>query len=638
MKGYTGKILQIDLSANKISTAPDTSYNENFIGGRGVGTSILFNNVSPEIPALDPKNLLIFGTGPFTGTAAPSSGRLTLVTKNVVSGGIAYSNGGGYFAPELKYAGYDHLIISGRANNPVYLLIDNEKVSIEDASFIWGKDVWETEDIIKNRFIDQDMQVLSIGPAGENLSKTACIMINKARALGFGGCGAIMGSKNLKAIVVRGEKPVEAADPDGFMRECQNSFKKMEKSIGTALLRQGGTIAKINPKFPLPVRNYQDGNWGEKAQKVKENVFKKLFETKRSACFNCPLSCSHFYSIKDGKYAGLECEGVQINGVRGFGSNLDIPDPAFILACNSLCNRLGLHIDEISATLCWAFECFEKKILTTKDTDGLELNWGNQEAALKLIEKIAYRNGFGDILAEGVALAAKIVGRNSQKYAMSIKGTGINEGGIRIKRAWALGIATSTRGGGHLCGSPNSEGVKNITPEVSQERYGVSTAGNPVTYEGKAKLVVWFEKFKAVVDSLGVCYFTSYWQNNLLGPDDYAKLYSKFAGRTINKEQLFTIGEKILNIEKAYNTLSMGYNREDDYPPKRFMNEPVKSGPFKGEYIDKNSWNKLLDEYYSLKGWDVKSGWQTDKCLEDLELEEVKKQLEKAGRLIKKDE
>jgi len=234
---------------------------------------------------------------------------------------------------------------------------------------------------------------------------------------------------------------------------------------------------------------------------------------------------------------------------------------------------------------------------------------------------------------------------------MSIKGTGINEGGIRIKRAWALGIATSTRGGGHLCGSPNSEGVKNITPEVGQARYGVSTAGNPVTYEGKAKLVVWFEKFKAVIDSLGVCYFTSYWQNNLLGPDDYAKLYSKLTGRTITKEQLFKIGEKILNIEKAYNTLSIGYNREDDYPPERigynreddypperFMNEPVKSGPFKGEHIDKNSWSKLLDEYYSLKGWDVKSGWQTDKCLEDLELTEVKKQLEKAGRLIKTDE
>jgi len=634
MNGYTGKILQIDLSTEKISISSSESYNKQLIGGRGVGALILFNQVSPETFPLNPDNILIFSTGPLTGTAAPSSGRLSLVTKNVVSGGIAYSNAGGHFAPELKYAGFDHLIVSGKASKPVYLLIDEGKVSIKDASIIWGRNVWETEDIIQNIFSGQDFQILTIGPAGENLVKSACIIINKARALGFGGCGAVMGSKKLKAIVIKGSQPVEAADPDSFMEKCQNSFKKMDESIGANFLRQGGTIAKINPKFPLPIRNYQDENWGDTASKVEEIVFKKLYETKRLACFNCSLSCSHFYSIEVGEYAGLKCEGVQINALRGFGSNLDIPDPAFILACNALCNKLGLHIDEVSATLSWAFECFERKIITLKDTDGLKLSWGNQNAALTLIEKIAYRNGFGAILAEGVSRASQIIGRGSQKYAMSIKGTGINEGGMRIKKAWALGIVTSTRGGGHLCGSPNSEGVKNVTSEIGQERYGVPTAGDSVTYEGKAKLVVWFEKFKAVIDSLGMCYFTSYWQNNLLGPEDYATLLSKITGTLINKEQLFKIGEQIINIEKAYNTLSMGFNREDDFPPERFMNEPVKSGPFKGEYLEKESWNKMLDEYYRLKGWDIKTGWQTDKCLKKLDLDEVGEQLKKAGRLI----
>ena len=367
---------------------------------------------------------------------------------------------------------------------------------------------------------------------------------------------------------------------------------------------------------------------------MREPVFKKLYETGRSACFNCPLMCSHFYSIEEGEYAGLKCESLQINGLRGFGSNLDIAVPAFILTCNALCNKLGLHVDEVSATLSWVFECFQRKIITLKDTDGLTLNWGDQKAVLTLIEKIAYRDGFGDILAEGLSRASEIIGRDSQKYAMNIKGTGVNEGGMRIKKAWALGIVTSSRGGGHLDGAPNQEGVKSVTPEIGQERYGVPTAGNPVTYEGKAKLVVWFEKFKAVVDSLGVCYFASYWRYVDLGLEDYAKLFTNLTGTLINEEQLFKIGEQIINIEKAYNTLSMEFNREDDFPTDRFMNEPVKSGPFKGEYLDKESWNRMLDEYYKLKGWDIKKGWQTDKCLKKLDLDEVAERLKKVGRLI----
>jgi len=206
---------------------------------------------------------------------------------------------------------------------------------------------------------------------------------------------------------------------------------------------------------------------------------------------------------------------------------------------------------------------------------------------------------------------------------------------MRAKKAWALGIVTSTRGGGHLSGSPNSEGVKSVTPEIGQRRYGVPTAGDSVTYRGKAKLVVWFEKYKALVDSLGICYFTSYWVNNLLGPEEYAGFFSKATGKSFNADDLFKIGQQILNIEKAFNTLNTGFSRKDDFPPDRLMNEPVKSGPYKGERLEKSCWNDLLDQYYTLQGWDVKTGWQTDKCLSDLNLNEVRIKLEKAGRLIK---
>ena len=635
MDGYTGKILRIDLSRGKTYTFSSTAVNKKYLGGRGVGAWILFNEVPPEIPALDPRNILVFSTGPLTGTSAPSSGRLSLVTKNAVSQGFAYSSAGGHFAPELKYAGYDHLIISGKSPVPAYLIIDNDSVKIESANFIWGKDVWETEDIIKDSFLQTGLQILSIGPGGENLSLCACIMINKARALGFGGCGAVMGSKNLKSIIVKGNKSVEAADPSNFLNNCWESFKKINISIGANSLRQGGTIDKVNSNFPLPTKNYQDGNWeGEKVSKVTEGNFKRSFEIKRSACFNCTMGCSHFYSIKDGPFAGLIGEGLQTNAIRAFGSNLDIDDPAFIIAANSLCNKLGLHIDEISSTLGWVFECYDKGIITSKDTGGLILNWGKKEVVLELIKRIGYREGFGNILAEGVAKASQIIGKGSQKYAMFLKNTGINEGGIRIKKGWALGIATSTRGGGHLCGAPNTEGKKDLTKKISIRRFKIPTAGNATTYEDKAKLVVWFEKFKAVIDSLGICYFTSYWQSNLLGPSDYANLFSTLTGSHMNEEDFFKIGERILNIEKAYNTLAMGYSRKDDSFPDRFFKEPIKSGLYKGEYLQIESWNKMLTKYYQYHGWDVKTGWQTKECLEKLGLKKVKKELKKAARLI----
>jgi aldehyde:ferredoxin oxidoreductase len=295
-----------------------------------------------------------------------------------------------------------------------------------------------------------------------------------------------------------------------------------------------------------------------------------------------------------------------------------------------------LHIDEISSTLAWIFDCYEKNIVTKEDLDGLSLEWGNQEAAVELIRKIAYREGIGDILAEGTYRAALKIGKNSLGRAITIKKTGVNEGNVRGKKAWALGIITSTRGGGHLCGSPNSEGLKNMTNYIGEERYGVSTAGQSKTYEGKAKLVTWFEKFKAIIDSLGVCYFSSYWQNNLLSPDDYAALFSKVIGKTFDSTELFKIGERIINIEKAFNTIHGGFSRKDDYPPQRFVDEPVKSGPFAGEQLPLDKWNQLLDEYYDFHGWDKETGWQTENILDKLQLTKIKEKLREEGRLIKK--
>lgn len=602
MAEKTDQILRIDLSSGNSSSSPlDASLNR-FIGGRGVGIALLEKEITPETAALSPENPLIFGTGPLTGTPAPASGRLSLVTKNAVNDGVCFSNGGGHFAPELRYSGISHLIVTGRSQSPVFIYIDDGKLDIRDASELWGLDTWETDTWIKDTLGDNRVQILSIGPAGERKSLMSCIMINNSRAMGFGGSGAIMGSKNLKALVVKGRrkavKPVKQKD---FMKNTDNAFQKINSSIGTGYLREGGTIAKIGGGLPLPTRNYQDGNWMT-GKHISTKSFQAISDVRRLACFNCPMYCSHLFSVKTGEYAGLKTEGTQINIVRGLGSLWDMPNPGFILKAGSLANRYGLHVDELAATLSWAAECYERGILSEEEV-GVPLVWGNEKAFLTLIERIAFRQGFGDILADGVYRAAERTGKGSKTYAMTIKKTGINEGNVRGKKGWALGIATSSRGGGHLSGSPNSEGVPSYTPSVGKARYGVPQAGNAGTYEGKPALIFWFERFKAVVDSLGLCYFTSYWQNNLLGPKDYAELLSSLTGQDYSEEKLFEIGEEILNMEHSFNVKHAGFTRKDDHFPDRFYREEVQSGKFKGAKLDEDKWEEMLDEYYELHNW-----------------------------------
>jgi aldehyde:ferredoxin oxidoreductase len=596
------KIIKVDLNTESIQYMNLPSNSKDFLGGRGVGVQILKNEIKNGDSPLSPQNPLIFSTGPMTGTPAPASGRLSLVTMNAINNGICFSNGGGHFAPELRYSGIEHLVIVGHAKRPIYLFIKDGQIEFRDAGKLWGKDTWETDQIIKSELKDTRTQILSIGPTGENLSLMACIMINNSRALGFGGCGAVMGAKNLKAIAVRGTGSIAPADSEAFMNQVRKANNKIDRSIGTGYLRAGGTINKIGPKLPLPTRNYQDENW-EAGKKITTNAFREISDYKRLSCFNCPMYCSHFFSVKEGAYAGLKTEGTQINVVRGLGSLLDTPNAGFILKAGSLANRYGIHVDELAATLSWAAECYEKGLLDKEDI-GFSLEWGDEKAFLKLIEMIAKREGFGNILADGVYRAAETVKKNSDKYAMTIKKTGINEGCVRGKKGWALGIATNTRGGGHLGGSPNTEGVASYTESVGEARYGVPQAGNPKTYEGKPKLIFWFERFKAVIDSLGMCYFTSYWQNNLLGPKDYAALLSSFTGIDYTEENLFRIGNDILNMEHDFNKKHAGFNRKDDHFPERFYEEKVSSGPFKGELLKIDEWEKMLDEYYKLHNWD----------------------------------
>lgn len=524
------------------------------------------------------------------------------------------ANAGGAWAPALKFAGLDMLVVEGASPSAVSILVSDGVVSIRPAGHLWGETVWETINSIRGELSDQEVEVLSIGPAGERGALIASIMVDRARAAGHGGCGAVMGSKRLKAIACRGGSAVRIASPGAFGAAVERAEAKIAASHSAELLRQGGThlrsaVGGFDGRRPTTVRNSQDEAWApEKAAMLKESVFRKRYEVGRTGCFNCSMRCGHFYSIHDGPYAGLKCEGVQSNAVRGFGSNLDVVEPAAIVKCNALCNEYGLDVDGASNVLAWAVELYQRGILTAEDTDGLELAWGDHRGAVALLEQVARGEGLGKLLQNGVWQASQALGRGSDYYGLTSKHHDLNESALRSHKGWALGVMTSARGGGHLNGAPSTE-FAGLDREVSMRMFGVPTAGIPSVYEGKAKLVVHFERLKAIVDAVGMCYFTSQWTDvNLLGPEDYAALYSAATGDEKTPAELMALGEEVVQVERRFNYRHAGFSRKDDYPPLRLANEAVQSGLYAGERLHMDRWNEMLDRYYLLHGWNPGTG------------------------------
>jgi aldehyde:ferredoxin oxidoreductase len=622
--GWIGKFLRVDLTKNETKIDSSTSIIKEFVGGRGVGQWILFTHLHPEIPPLHPENLLIVSTGPLTGTMAPASCRTSIDTKNLYTGGVLSSNCGGHIGPELKFAGFDFIIIGGSSKSPKYILIKDGHAEIRDAKHLWEKNTWETENILRKDLADNNLRVASIGIAGENMAKPACIIADRGRAAGRGGVGAIMGSKKLKAIAIRGTGGVNLAEPERFMSEVNRVWDKIDQNKSTEIRRAFGTRAFLSTSNELGflgVRNFQDDFLSlEKIEKVKQDLLNKKYEIRKLACFNCPIYCSHLYRIDYGDNQSLYSEGFQLNIDWDFTGKLDIDDPEALIRINALCTELGLDIDNSSAPISWAFELFEKGIIGTDDTDGLRLEWGNTEVVVELLNKIAKKEGFGKILAEGSKRASEIIGNGSENYVSHIKGQDSIEA-MRSDLGWALGCSTAARGGGHLDGAFQSH----RTPG----------AGDPTSPNSKAERVFWFERFKAIIDMLGICYFATVWSNSdLLGAEDVSSLFSKATGVSLSASELMLIGQRVRNVEKAFNTIHAGFVRSDDYPPARFMQEPIRSGPKKDCIIGKAAYDKMLDEYYDLHGWDVKTGWQTAGNLDKLNLTEVKEKLQNNGRLI----
>jgi len=637
MYSIAGKIAWIDLSDKTVKIESTEKYKK-FIGGRGVGSYLVFREVPETAHPLSPENIITFNTGPLTGTLAPSSGRINISTKNVATHGISFANAGGNFAPEMKYAGFDHLIIKGKAEKPVYLFIHDNEIEIRAAEHLWGKDTWETEELIIKQLADKKIHVATIGQAGENLVTMACIMFDRARAAGWGGCGAVMGSKNLKAVAVRGKSSLQVYNPEHFLDFTKQLWKRLLKSNTIQLIRKYGNLGTsgaggIDGTLAQSVKNMEDEVWeAEKTLKLREIIFKEKYEVRKLANSACPINCSRFYHVKEGKFAGQKLEALKTNVYRAFGTNIDLPSREYILMANEIADRYGMNCDSLSAVVTWAIDIFQRGLIGKDITDGLDLHWGDGDLQLELFKLIAYRKGFGDILAQGVYRASQIIGKGTEKYAMHVKGHGMCEQAVRSHKGWALGIMTSTIGGGHLTGAPNTE-QRRLSPEEGIRCFGVPTAGEPTVYEGKGKLVAWFEKYKIIADMAGLCSFTTYWiDTSLIGANDFAKLISLATGWKFEGKDLLNIGESIYNIEKAFNTLHAGFTRKDDRPPYKLTEIPVSSGEFAGERLIPEKWEKMLDDYYIAHGWDVATGWQTRECLLKLGLSNVKERLEKAGK------
>jgi aldehyde:ferredoxin oxidoreductase len=620
--GWAGKILYINLGEQKTYVEDTSKYSE-YIGGRGINQFLLFQMSNPKAEPLDPQNVVILGAGPMVGTLIPANCRLSVDFKNVVSGGVGSGNCGGQFAAEMKFAGYDHIVITGKSKAPVYLYIHNDRVLFRPAGHLWGKTTWETENIIKKEEKENAIKTLTIGPAGENLVKIAAIISDRGRAAAYGGGGAVFGSKNLKAVAIRGTNDVKAAHPQELLKKLrQYRTEVIEKSEMVKVHRKGGTLLAyqlLGDQRTHGVRNMSDEYWSnENILSVSRQTLDKKFLNRRHSCFGCPVFCSGIFQVN-----GKPFEGFHANSYRSFVSNIDLKDPEMALTAHTLTNLYGLDGDQTSSVIAWAMECYENGILTTQDTDGLKLNWGNGESVIALIKKIALRQGFGNILADGVYEAAKNISKGSEKLAVVVKKTGLMEANMRPNKGWALGVVTSTKGGGHLRGAIAKDN-RSISAQTIREIFDMDDIGSPTSYDHKAALVAWQESYKSVIDMMGICALTSIWMDiTLYSPKDIAHFFYLLTGVEKSAQELLTAGRKIQNLERAFNLLHAGYGRPDDMPPEKLITVPVSAGPYQGEKLDIEKWNKMLSEYYAHHHWDTETGWPTKKCLEDLNLDFV---------------
>jgi len=615
--GYTGRMLEVDLSTGdikEVSTSRDDA--ERFIGGKGLGAKILYDTVDENVDPLSPENVLIFVTGPLTGTSMPTSGRFAIVTKSPLTGLFLDTQVGGYFGPEMKFAGYDAIIVRGRSEKPVYLSIFKEDIELKDAGHLWGKTTFETTHALRKELGDSKTRIAEIGPAGERLVKYAMINIDtyaqkeRGGQAGRGGAGAVMGSKNLKAVAVKAAvrgvgESFRYADEEGFRKAVKSAFKKInENEFIKTKRRVYGTPVWVKPMSKLgilPTRNFQSGSF-EHAEDISGERMRDTIVIKDKGCYACPILCGKHSLIKEGKYKGVELEGPEYELLALLGSNCYMGALDAVSKASFLVDELGLDGISTGNVLGFAMECYERGLLTREQLDGLDLGFGKDEPYVALIQKIAYRDGIGDMFAEGVKRAAEKIRKGAEDFAMHVKGMEFPGYDPRGSFGMGLAYATSDRGACHQ----RAWTVRAETEGALGERFSV---------EGRAGFVKEVQDERSAAFSLVVCDFAP------LDVSDFVELLRTATGFNYTPESYLLAGERIWNLTRLFN-IREGVSRADDTLPKRVF-EPMKGGATDGVKLTKELFNKMLDEYYMLRGWSPE-GVPTDETLKRLGLSSIR--------------
>ena len=614
-KGYFMKIIEIDLSIGEIKFLDlKEKVLTEYIGGSGLGAKLLFDYTSKDTKPFDSGNVLIFSTGPFTGTKVFSSDRFSVITKSPLTGIFAESDCGGRWGESFKKCGFDAIIIKGKAVEPVYITIKNNEIKINKALHLWGKDTYETDKIIKEEF-NKNARNICIGNAGENLVKFACI-INEGkhgRAAGRTGIGAVMGSKNLKAIAVLGNKKVEIAYPE----KLNNFVKKMLPHMieKTQNLKKYGTSGGVENQEiigDLPIKNWNKGSW-KNAKKISGQYMEKNILTSNYHCGTCVIGCGRTIEINEGQNTIEEGAGPEYETIGMLGSNLLIDNIETISKANELCNKYGLDTISTGSIIGFCMEAYERGLIDQEDLDGIKLDWGNGSAVLELIKNIAFRKGFGDILAEGILEVSKKIGKYSYEFANHVKGLDLPAHDPRAKVSLALGYATSNRGACH---------VQAFTHDF-EEGASLDDLGYPETLDrfetkGKAKFVADMQNLMSLFDSLHICKFTIFGGMTV---EPLVKILNMVTGFNFSKDEFLKIGERIFNLKRLYNNRE-GISRKDDTLPPRILYSPRGGGS--GDNLP--AFNEMLRDYYRVRGWN-EFGIPKQETIERLELEDYYKQI-----------
>ncbi|MCP4344132.1 MAG: aldehyde ferredoxin oxidoreductase family protein [Desulfobacterales bacterium] len=606
--GYHGRLLDVNLSTGKISDREVSAEDrEKFIGGRGLGTKVLWDTLKkPGISYSAPEVPLMFMPGPFSGLPVPSASRTCVVTKSPCTSPVesdypfasttSYSNIGGFFGPEIRFAGYDGIVVTGKASSPVYLVLNNGKAEIRDAKKFWGMNTDEFDKQILNELKDRRFRTCYIGPAGENLVSYACILHTATRAAGRG-VGCVMGAKNLKAIAVKGSEIPEIADLRkfwGLVEDMRKGFRELFAAPGfnvVKALRNDGTAAFLkwsSDKGLMSVRNFREATYTE-VEKIGAAAAREKIWLRESACYCCPVACKKGGVVKKGAYAGVVHDSPEYETGTMFGANLMISNIEGMTKAIFDGDDYGMDIISAGNVIGFLMEAYEKKYIDKAFLDGVDLKWGNVDAVRTMIGKIAKRDGVGDLAAKGVKAVSKEIGKDSDKFAIHVKGLELAAWNVQANPGRGLCYATSTKGACHQSGDNTEE-----------------------------------QDFRAMIDSSGLCRFITYQANSSVpnfkaGMDCIANLLAAVTGIQWTKEKVIEAGERIFNLEKMFNYRE-GFKRKDDWLPERFFTEPLTIGPAKGAVLKKEGFNKMLDDYYKKRGWNPETSEPAKARLEKLGL------------------